>query len=50
MDAQRISVDALVVLTGCDPEAVTALIPRLFLSRGPDPQRFAFKGPKALCG
>jgi hypothetical protein len=44
MDAQRIAVDAVVVLTGCDREQVTAFIRRLYLDGVKDPKRLTFKG------
>ena len=48
MDAQRIAIDAVVVLTGCDREAVTAFIRRLYLSGVRDPKRLTFKGLQAM--
>ena len=48
MDAQRIAVDAIVVLTGCDRDEVTAFIRRLYLSGVKDPKRLTFKGLQAL--
>ena len=44
MDAQRIAIDAVVVLTDCDREAVTAFIRRLYLAGVKDPKRLTFKG------
>jgi hypothetical protein len=35
MDAQRIAVDAIVALTDCDREQVTAFIRRLYLEQIP---------------
>jgi hypothetical protein len=48
MDAQRIAVDAVVALTDCDREAVTAFIRRLYLAGVKDPKRLTFKGLQAL--
>ena len=48
MDAQRIAVDALVALTDCDREQVTAFIRRLYLAGVKDPKRLTFKGLQAL--
>ena len=51
MDAQKTAVDAIVVLTGCDPEAVSAFIRRirrLYLSGVKDPKRLTFKGLQAV--
>ena len=48
MDAQRIAVDAVVVLTGCDRDAVAAFIRRLYLDGVKDPKRLTFKGLQAL--
>ena len=48
MDAQRIAVDAVVTLTGCDREAVTAFIRRLYLAGVTDPKRLTFKGMQAM--
>ncbi|MDB5632330.1 MAG: hypothetical protein JWR49_1185 [Tardiphaga sp.] len=44
MDAQKIAVDAVIVLTGCDRERVTRFIRRLYLSGVKDPKRLTFKG------
>lgn len=48
MDAQRIAVDAVVTLTGCDREAAVAFIRRLYLAGVKDPKRLTFKGLQAL--
>jgi len=48
MDAQRIAVDAVVALTGCDREQVTILIRRLYLAGMKDPKRLTFKGLQAV--
>jgi hypothetical protein len=48
MDAQRIAVDAVVVLTGCDRDAAIAFIRKLYLSGVTDPKRLTFKGLQAL--
>jgi hypothetical protein len=48
MDAQRIAVDAVVALTGCDREQVAAFIRRLYLGGVKDPKRLTFKGLQAM--
>lgn len=48
MDAQRIAVEAVMTLTGCDREAVSAFIRRLYLAGVTDPKRLTFKGLQAL--
>jgi hypothetical protein len=48
MDAQRIAVDAVVALTGCDRDAAIAFIHRLYLAGVKDPKRLTFKGLQAL--
>jgi len=48
MDAQRIAIDAVVSLTDCDRDMVTAFIRRLYLSGVKDPKRLTFKGLQAL--
>jgi hypothetical protein len=48
MDAQRIAVDAVVALTDCDRERVTAFIRRLSLAGVRDPKRLTFKGLQAM--
>jgi hypothetical protein len=48
MDAQRIAIDAVVALTDCDREQVTAFIRRLYLAGVKDPKRLTFKGLQAL--
>jgi len=48
MDAQRIAIDAVVALTDCDREQVTAFIRRLYLACVKDPKRLTFKGLQAL--
>jgi hypothetical protein len=44
MDAQKIAIDAVVALTDCDREQVTAFIRRLYLAGVTDPKRLTFKG------
>ena len=44
MDAQRIAVDAIVVLTGCDREKVAASSAVCILSGSKDLKRLTFKG------
>lgn len=48
MDAQRVAVDAIVALTDCDRDAVTAFIRRLYLAGVKDPKRLTFKGLQAM--
>jgi hypothetical protein len=48
MDAQRIAVDAVEVLTGCDRDAIAAFIRRLYLDGVKDPKRLTFKGLQAM--
>jgi hypothetical protein len=48
MDAQRIAVDALVVLTDCDRDAAVTFIRRLYLAGIKDPKRLTFKGLQAM--
>jgi hypothetical protein len=48
MDAQRTAVDAIVALTDCDRDAVTAFIRRLYLAGVKDPKRLTFKGLQAM--
>ena len=48
MDAQRIAVDAVVALTGCDRDAAIAFIRQYYLSGVTDPKRLTFKGLQAL--
>jgi hypothetical protein len=48
MDAQRIAIDAVVALTGCDREAVATFIRRLYLAGVRDPKRLTFKGLQAM--
>ena len=48
MEAQRIAVDAVVALTDCDRDAVTAFIRRLYLAGVKDPKRLTFKGLQAM--
>jgi hypothetical protein len=48
MDAQRIAIDAVVILTDCDREVVTAFIRRLYLAGVKDPKRLTFKGLQAM--
>ncbi|NPU12394.1 MULTISPECIES: hypothetical protein [Bradyrhizobium] len=44
MEAQKTAVDAVVILTGCDREAVAAFIRRMYLAGVRDPKRLTFKG------
>jgi hypothetical protein len=48
MEAQKIAIDAVVALTDCDREAMTAVIRRLYLVGVRDPKRLTFKGLQAL--
>jgi hypothetical protein len=48
MDAQRIAVDAVVALTGCDRDQVTNFIRGFYLAGVKDPKRLTFKGLQAL--
>ena len=48
MDAQRIAVEAVVTLTGCDRDTAAAFIRRLYLAGVTDPKRLTFKGLQAL--
>ncbi|HVX75759.1 MAG TPA: hypothetical protein VHB49_06520 [Bradyrhizobium sp.] len=48
MDAQRIAVDAVIALTDCDRDTVTALIRRFYLAGVRDPKRLTFKGLQAI--
>jgi hypothetical protein len=48
MEAQKTAVDAIVVLTGCDRDAVVALIRRMYLAGVRDPKRLTFKGLQAM--
>jgi hypothetical protein len=48
MEAQKTAVDAIVALTGCDRNAVTTYIRRLYLAGVKDPKRLTFKGLQAL--
>ena len=48
MDAQRIAVDAIMALTDCDRETVTAFIRRFYLAGVRDPKRLTFKGLQAV--
>ena len=48
MDAQRIAVDAVVTLTGCDREQMTIFIRRFYLAGVTDPKRLTFKGLQAI--
>ena len=48
MDAQRIAVDALVALTDCDREQITAFIRGLYQAGVKDPKRLTFKGLQAM--
>ena len=48
MDAQRIAVDAVMALTDCDRDTVTAFIRRFYLAGVKDPKRLTFKGLQAM--
>ncbi len=48
MDAQNIAIDAVVALTDCDRDAVTAFIRKLYRDGIRDPRRLTFKGLQAL--
>ena len=48
MDAQRIAVDAIVVLTGCDRDQVADSSAGCILSGVKDPKRLTFKGLQAV--
>ena len=48
MDAQRIAIDAVVALTGCDRDAVTVFIRSLYLAGVKDPKRLTFRGLQAM--
>jgi hypothetical protein len=48
MEYQKIAVDAIVALTDCDRDAVTAFIRRLYLAGVRDPKRLTFKGLQAV--
>ena len=48
MEAQKIAIDAVVALTDCDRDAVTAFIRRFYLAGVKDPKRLTFKGLQAL--
>jgi hypothetical protein len=48
MEAQRTAVDAIVALTGHDPETVAAFIRRMYLAGVRDPKRLTFKGLQEL--
>ena len=48
MDAQRIAVDAVVALTDCDRDKLTAFIRSLYLAGVKDPKRLTFQGLQAL--
>ena len=48
MEAQKTAVEAVVALTGCDRDAVTDFIRRLYLAGVRDPKRLTFKGLQEL--
>ena len=48
MDAQRIAVDAVMALTGCDRDRITSFIRRCYLAGVKDPKRLTFKGLQAM--
>lgn len=50
MDAQKIAVDAVIVLTGSDRDTVTRVIRNLYLSGIRDAKRLTFKGLQFVDG
>ena len=48
MEAQNTAIDAVVVLTGCDRDAVAHFIRRIYLAGIKDPKRLTFKGLQAM--
>jgi hypothetical protein len=48
MDPVRIAIDAVVALTDCDRDAVTAFIRKLYHAGVKDPKRLTFKGLQAM--
>lgn len=48
MDAQQIAVDAVVVLTGCDRDAISRFIRSQYLAGVKDPKRLTFKALQAV--
>jgi len=48
MEAQKTAVDAVIALTGCDRDALTIFIRKLYLDGVRDPTRLTFKGLPAL--
>jgi hypothetical protein len=48
MDAQRIAVEAVVALTGCDRDQVATFIRQFYLAGVRDPKRLTFKGLQAV--
>jgi hypothetical protein len=48
MEAQKIAVDALIALTGCDRDAAIAFVRKLYLEGVKDPKRLTFKGLQLL--
>ena len=48
METQKIAIDAVVALTDCDRDVVTAFIRRFYLAGVKDPKRLTFKGLQAL--
>jgi hypothetical protein len=48
MEAMKIAVDAVVVLTDCDRDAVTAFIRKLYLAGVRDPKRLTFRGLREM--
>jgi hypothetical protein len=48
MEAQKTAVDAIVALTGCDRDFITACIRKFYMSGVKDPKRLTFKGLQAV--
>lgn len=48
MEAQKIAVEAVVALTGCDRDVLTMVVRRLYQAGVKDPKRLTFKGLQAL--
>jgi hypothetical protein len=48
MEAQKVAVDAIVALTGCDRTFATACIRKFYLAGVRDPKRLTFKGLQAV--
>lgn len=48
MDAQKLAVDAVVSLTGCDRKAASDCVMKFYLSGIKDPKRLTFKALQAV--